>query len=68
MTSWLWILVAVAAYLVFSMVATLTLALILGRIRRAAHGEEEAEAWTMAPLTREQRSAKRARWRRRERV
>ena len=61
MTLSLWVLIGVGAYLVVSAVAAVAVAVALGRIRRTAADEEQAERWTTAPLTRERRSARRIR-------
>ena len=55
MSAWWWVLVGIAAFLLFSLVVGLALAAILGRIGEEVSELLEGESWVSAPLSREQR-------------
>jgi hypothetical protein len=54
MSTWLWVIVGTAAFFFLSVVVSLAVAALLGRISRQEDSELfEAEFWALASLTRE---------------
>jgi hypothetical protein len=53
MSTWAWVIVALAGFVVLSAVVLLLLAAILGQIDRHDNSELEAELWASAPVGRE---------------
>jgi type II secretory pathway pseudopilin PulG len=55
MSTWLWVIVGTAAFVVLSVAVSVALASLLGRISEQEEAElVEAELWSIASLTREQ--------------
>jgi hypothetical protein len=59
MSTWAWVIVALAGFVVLSAVASLVLAAILGQIGRHDESELEAELWASAPVRREEAQERR---------
>lgn len=60
MSTWLWVLVGAAAFVSLSVVVSLALAALLGRIARETTELLEGEFWSSASLTREVREEREA--------
>jgi hypothetical protein len=60
MTVWAWIGVGVGAFLALSLLVSVGIAGVLGRIGEEIAHIQEAEPWASAPLTRETREASEA--------
>jgi hypothetical protein len=58
MSTWAWVLVAVAAFLLLSVTVGLGLAAILGRISREISELLDPELWSSTPNARERNEAK----------
>lgn len=54
MSTWLWVIVGAGAFLFLSVVASLAVAAVLGRIAQETTELLEGEFWSTASLTREQ--------------
>jgi hypothetical protein len=58
MSTWAWVIVAFAGFVLLSAVVTLLLGAILGQIDRHDASELEAELWASAPVRREDAAEK----------